>query len=466
MTYYCSYFKTKRENDTVLSLLSIILVIIVLIIFLKNIKNPQKIFIDLTLLLLFFGIHVNTGYFLRIGNFYVSYTEFLLVLTFGLSLFFLRNIKVNYIKIFSFVSLIVVILIGWLKLNNVFSDIKVLPIGGSWDALYWGENTNLLFSEINLVGITGVMRLFVLIMIFTITIVLIDFVKNNPSLRKKLIKSVVHFGVFIALFCVFEQIYKIITTNDLFILKWLFNDYNHPGRYFSRGGLPALQGFTMEPSHLVRGLIVSLILILFFNYWSKKRKIVLNSLFLYILIFSGSASGIVIAGVFLFFLAYLKLPLRLFTAISIVFLVVSGFLIAIFIDIPFVSYYIDRFSFFVGNTSSIGSEGVRTLSIKSVMNVFFENPLFGRGFGITNAHGFIPSILSNVGILGVIFWFFSFVPIIKLNLKLLIAFFLFANVYWYLYDLALFYSVELIIVSVIISTIGVEYKDKDLKIEQ
>jgi len=71
----------------------------------------------------------------------------------------------------------------------------------------------------------------------------------------------------------------------------------------------------------------------------------------------------------------------------------------------------------VGFGPVIGSESIRLLSITTSLEFLSRNPFFGIGIGSTNAHGFIPSMLSNIGILGFIAWLLFFSDALNIKKK-------------------------------------------------
>ena len=56
------------------------------------------------------------------------------------------------------------------------------------------------------------------------------------------------------------------------------------------------------------------------------------------------------------------------------------------------------------NSTGLGSETSRLYSVSIALNAFKNNILFGIGLGSLDVHGFIPSLVSNIGLVGCLFF--------------------------------------------------------------
>ena len=89
-----------------------------------------------------------------------------------------------------------------------------------------------------------------------------------------------------------------------------------------------------------------------------------------------------------------------FLVVIVIFTLVAGFVQILSYNLPIVEYYLSRFYALLGAVPSVGSEQIRLMSITYSYNLFFKYPLFGIGIGSSTAHGFMPNLLANMGIIG------------------------------------------------------------------
>jgi len=89
-----------------------------------------------------------------------------------------------------------------------------------------------------------------------------------------------------------------------------------------------------------------------------------------------------------------------FLVVIVIILLVVGIVQILSYNFPIIDYYLIRFYGLLGIVPSVGSESIRSMSITYSYKLFFKYPLFGIGIGSSMAHGFIPNLLANIGIVG------------------------------------------------------------------
>lgn len=174
-----------------------------------------------------------------------------------------------------------------------------------------------------------------------------------------------------------------------------------------RGSIYSLQGLTREPSHLASAMFWLGLIIIFSNY-SKRfiwKMLLCVSLFMLI---SRSFSGILF--ILALYTIYAIENNKKKFIYSLLLIIVAP---VILLSSSF-SYYVDRIGnvlalLKLGGASTTISEHVRVISIIENLKIFLSRPFFGIGIGTTYAHGALPSILSNIGILGFLTWFVFFI---------------------------------------------------------
>lgn len=363
-------------------------------------KNKSDYFILTLKTLIVFSLYINIGYFMKIGSFELLYSEILTVLVVLLGTF---RVKFSMPKksIFSVLTLFIVILIGYAVLLNFKNPPMVLPVGGSWDGYFIGREYLLQarFGSSHYLRLIRIVLFICLLYVFDRTL--------DKKMMLNIKKFVVNSAIFFAGFGLIEQIIKISGSNIISELTTRF--FGEVGSHLTwiavRGGLPVLQGLTLEPGHYAQSFIPAILILFLDENFTEKKRFFCFILFSYVIFFSGSFAGVAIvffmAMLYLFSNKDFFLPKLFFYFLSMILALV---VIGKTQPLMFQYYTLRITSFFRGN--SIGtSEGVRMTSLESAINLFKAHPYFGVGLGTTDVSGFIPTLLANVGIVGSAFWF-------------------------------------------------------------
>lgn len=374
-------------------------------------RNLKKFSVFLFLDAIAFALLVNSGYFIRIGALVLEYEEILSVLF--LFIYFLGSgfNKINSKTFFKGILLITTALLGvFLLILISHNNITVVPIGASWDAYYAGKNVMvpLSFSSANLE------RIFRLILFVLMGLCIKDILKSNRNLIAKSLVFFTSLQILIGLIDLMSKLlFNVSLIPNISALFFGVGSSQYMG-VAVRGGLPSIQGFMKEPSHFADSFIPGLTY-LALNKNKSQKEILIEFLSVLILLLSGSFTGFAIVLYWLLLYAYRfvmnsklgKLPsiLVLLTIFFLSFEVVQ----ILSHNFSIIEYYISRLYSLLGIGPSVGSESIRLMSITYSFDLFIRYPLFGIGIGSSIAHGFIPNLLANMGIIGFLGWLsFSF----------------------------------------------------------
>jgi len=354
---------------------------------------------------------VNSGYFIKIGSLYLSYEEVLTL--FFLTAWFLNNGFTHIDKkvFLKGIILINVSLIGiYLLITFPKSNTMVMPIGGNWDAYYAGINQMkpLAFSSNNSE------RVFRLILFVMIGLSVKNILKSNMNL---ILKAFIYFTAAQALIGYFDLFSKLLLNAPVIqnFTSVIFGvETSQNLNLLFRAGLPTIQGLMKEPGHFAQSFIPGLTLLAL----SKNKNLALITiefLSIVILFLSGSFAGFSIILLWFLLHAYkFVISSRLGKILSFLLIIVMFILGIVVIQIlansfSIIDYYVSRFYGLLGIGPSIGSETIRLMSINYSFELFAKYPFFGIGLGSSVAHGFIPNLLANMGIIGFFSWIvFSF----------------------------------------------------------
>lgn len=368
-----------------------------------KIKSTKLYYIFLIKLLIIFSLYIQIGYFFQIGSFQFEYSEVLMFILVLMGIPFFKKEKVPVISWFVLWGLCISIALAYLSLIFSQQKILVLPSGGSWDQLVWG-NQHLTYANFTISNIMKVLRMAIFLILFWI---MDRFLLNERSISDDLKKFIVNSGIFFAFVAIVEQITKTLFHSTIF-LDITTNVFgvaeSQVVKNFERGGIFALQGLTFEPSVFVLSFLPAILILLTSNLFNEKQKLLKLILFLYVIISSGSFGGFALVSFFIGVYLFVNKKL-IFVKISSFLIIIIGFIILMSIVPTFSnlsSYYVERI-FSIVNGTGIGSETSRLYSVSVAMNAFKGNPFFGIGLGTLDVHGFIPTLLSNFGIIGIIF---------------------------------------------------------------
>ncbi|MGE6553753.1 hypothetical protein [Exiguobacterium artemiae] len=381
-------------------------VLLILFLIFGNIKYNTKelYYVFLLKVLIVFSLYIQIGYFIQIGSFQLEYSELLMIIIVVLGFSSFKNGKVPILSWLVFLGLMMSIVLGYFSLIFSQENSLVLAEGGSWDQVVWGNQflTEATFTASNIMKL---LRILVFILLFWIIDMLLS--QKNYIINELKIFTV-NAGVVFAGIALIEQITKTILKSTVFldVTTSIFGvAASQVTKNFERGGLFALQGMTFEPSVFALSFLPPILLLLTSSNFKEIKKFSILSLFIYVIICSGSFGGFALVAFFV--------GVYLFSNKKLIFMKIfcfSGLIILMVIIIKFVpifneifSYYFERIFSFV-NSTGLGSETSRLYSVSIALNAFKNNILFGIGLGSLDVHGFIPSLVSNIGLVGCLFF--------------------------------------------------------------
>lgn len=348
--------------------------------------------------------------------------EFLLALTIFLSLFFTAGavlsvgaIEVSYAQFSAVITVIIAICSGhWFKKRNEFSFYL------KWTAFFISVLLSYVFTLFDffndeLVYATGddfangrltipefsfsnIKELINLILYFLICSLVVNAEQN------KIKDKVFSWSKILIIIIFIEFITKNIFNSTIFIdiVHFFFGEAKYQIDFlFERAGYNALQGFTREPNHLARGLFILLVGLVLTKDKSIYFYVTMGA---FLLFASGSFAGFS----FVFFLCAI--------------IVVEKFNYKIFFTIPvliLLLYIISRnvdFHYYLDRAENLKYD-LRIISIVKSFDVFISSPFFGVGFGNSMSFGTLSTLLSNLGLIGSLLWYFSSAHGYELNRK-------------------------------------------------
>lgn len=379
-------------------------------------RSSLQLFRNFLILEFIFSIFkLNYGYFFKLGGTEIQYGEIILALVFSSAALHLGVSKINRPTLFHSAVLVLVTITGIIGVWLVPADVSVIGFNnyGGWDGYLRGELTNM-------APVTFSMQS--LLMLARVCFFVIVLVAAKSVLTRKDWLQIFELLVLVAkvmiIFGLFEILIRFALNYDLnLLLNQIF------GRGISTGGaLTRLQGLSREPSHYALALFN--MMILFMLRMKIRNKFGNEIIWLGLILLIGT-----LASTFSFFIAVLS-ALLLFSMINSttagkvhvgnlaiyslgLLLAVAGFL---FYSWSMSSGLMLRIieagvqaqngltgAYVIGE--DYGSEASRIIGMIESFNSYLARPFFGLGLGTTYCVSGIISILSNVGLLGLIIWF-------------------------------------------------------------
>lgn len=410
-------------------------------------------FIDNYALLCNVYIFIGVGYFYSSPLFEIDHDEIITLVLFIQSIFLIIRRSGKSLKNESIITAFLLILSICISLLIL----KIFPYNiGTYNLKLSQYDYYLGIREVPEVGIQSLRFLIRIVMHLCIALALGKVLDGNNLYR--IVNKIIKFSIFISVIILFElinNIYHILEINE--IIRIIFGRSSIEN--LQRGGLYSLKGFHTEPSHLAIGYWTYLLIIIFS---STKRKNFLIFISLIILLLSMSLTGFLffIAGIFLYYLTdntFGKISKR--KTLILFFL----FFIVIFIYFTFGEYYnmrIDNsikqiFDNKIIQTDNSGSEILRMAMTVEAFQHFLRRPLFGIGLGTVWSYSAIPTILANIGILGIFVYTkftFSISRIGKIKNKLIFVYAIIIFVYLFSDTIRILYSPSLLLFNFIVGT--------------
>lgn len=382
------------------------LIVIALLLFgLIRYKSYTKYYVYLIKTLIVFSVYIQIGYFVQIGSLQVEYAEVLTILAIIVGIPLLKNVRIPVLSLLLTGGLVFTILIGFMHLIYTNNPPIVLPVGGSWDLLLWGQDT-LSTASFSLSNILRIIRIIVFLMLY---FVLDKFLLRDNEKSNEMKSFVVNSGLFFAGLGIIEQITKTLLNSTIFI-DFTTNIFGIAESQvtvnFERGGVFALQGLTHEPSIFAFSFLPAILILMTSNLFSEKKRFWSLAVFIYVVLSSSSFAGFALTALFLvsYLISNRKVIIHkiyLFIVVGITSMTILAFDSS---TSNLFSYYIERVISFL-NGGGYGSENSRLYSIENAVNLFKEYPFFGIGIGTTDVHGFIPTLLASLGLIGSVLWF-------------------------------------------------------------
>lgn len=223
--------------------------------------------------------------------------------------------------------------------------------------------------------------------------------------KSEIEKILLLFGKFYFSFILFEFIVKLLSLNIIFDTIYTIILGFRPLSE-ERGSLPALIGFTLEPSHLGYSLILPLIV-----YSYKNRTSFLFFLMLLLMLLSGSLRTSSFA-LWIILLYFSGVVIKFNITTIVVTLILSIFFIiavSIFIPSDFLDYSYSRYMSVFNPFESEGSSGVRIFTWQYAFDAIRISPLFGIGLGSISIYSGLLATIASVGFVG----FYSYIKLVK-----------------------------------------------------
>lgn len=364
------------------------------------------------------------GYFFAIGESEVSYEDAFATILLVINCVSMAKHKRYDKKTFIVaMALLTVALLGIIMENIAPYQGLIIPYNSkrAWDGYAIGveDKTEVVYS------VTRFMLLYVRILSLATTILVIN--KKLPtSCYKIIVRKISGFGKIVLSYGVAELVLKNIfhsnLTNRINCTMFGLGISTYTEIAFS-SGLARLQGFTREPSHFSMAIFYFVLIIIMNDLINntKKTGFWLPVSMLLLLMSRSFAALVYLILIFVFVFTFYrkgenaaninKMKQRLWF--------ISGFTIAgviVLLLCGMESYLSDRLAYVVrvvgtlvtgnlrGGGVPVNSDVVRLVSIIDTTKDFLHRPLLGLGMGVEAAHSGVVSMLADIGVLGVFFW--------------------------------------------------------------
>lgn len=363
-------------------------------------RSISKMYVHILGLTIAVEVFVNSGYFMLIGSNEVIYSDVLIGILTILTLFLARIRTIHLVDAAVFLSVIMSSL--WLLLFPYRSNNDVIL----FQSVIKQNDINSLIV-FNPSTILRIIRFF----LFIICGAGMVNIGRKVKIDRVPVQYILSFSYALFGFLVFEIISKTFFGSMIsyrFIQVFFGEGISTLDFLLARGGFSTIQGFTREPSHLALGLFASSMLIYLSNQATKRKKahLFLSATFCLI---SASFAGLLFSMILLLLLIKVSKPTSTILALT----GVGLLLVLIFMNNPKIQYleyissrFTNLFSTFSGSKGLNFSTSDQTRVMGIVQAFFFSTtrPLFGIGLGTFDTHAAIPSLLCNIGFIGVITW--------------------------------------------------------------
>lgn len=388
--------------------IAILIIFIILYIIVRNYKKDIKnIYIEIFELYFIVSIIMNIGYFFKLGNTDIGIDTFLSLIVLILSIFMMfrgyYNKKIMQIG-YLFYACVVMSILGGL----------VFPYGGQWihsvdlwDAYITGDvdmTGGISFSSQTVIYMIAVIRFPIILSVVS------DFYKRGElkgilGLVGMAIITVIIYGVLEVLL---KKLFGVDTSP---FINMFFGEADA-----TANGVDRLQGFCKEPSQyatILFGLSVFQIIEIKQSKGCAAKINAVNHLKLFLLLLlmvvSSSLMALIFALLVIIVYFFLIVPANKkiwWVAAGMVLLIVALIVIP---KIEAISIRLERLWLAIKSLadgerfqSYTTSEAARFISMIEMFKLSVHRPLFGIGFGQTDAHSTLAALLGNCGYLGLI----------------------------------------------------------------
>jgi hypothetical protein len=356
-----------------------------------------------------------------------------------MSLVIIYNNQFNKNLFFFGYGLVFSIVLGLVFLIITPLNYEIISYGMSWNEYFYD---NMVYPVFSIQSIKMLIRIVLFIIISISTSLLLD-----ESEFEKIVNRFIKFGMFVICFTFVEFFVKNFLKSSI-INNFLASFFGVGGSTLTilleRDSFYSLQGFMKEPSHLAISLFWLGLIVIFSNKSQKMTNFLLILIYL-CLFLSRSFAGILYAvGLILIYsVVNKKLMQFLLAVLGVPPLIIMS---------DFFTYYLERFDKILilknlADASVTSSSQIRLVSIIENIIILMKRPFFGAGLGVTYAHGAIPSLLSNIGIIGFLFWMlfvFRGIGELRLNRIFFIILSIFLTCWFFTGDIGAVYILTLL----------------------
>lgn len=381
-------------------------------------KGIQNFFKQIFTLYIAVSLHIDTGYFIKIGSISVGFSTFLslLLLLIGLIYIFLGG-KFDKKIFICGIGLILSIGLGYFNfLLNPYTG-GIIQELADWDQYIWG-NAELVYNP----QLTNTWKNLLIAAIRYPIILSIAYCNIDRKEWADILKILAKVTLIVLIYGIIESLIKFVfhESSTKLIINKIFGEVENA--YL---GTDRLQGLFLEASHYSMGLfcmgIISLLGLCGIKnkvceFHNHHKSLYYTNFLLVIILMVFSTSFSTLIYIVILFVAYgsfyKKIDIRiiLFIGVSIVAVVIT-ILTHNNIANTQNSFFtrLDRVFRILGELLSggdveVSSESVRVMSILSMIRIIFSRPFFGVGLGITDAHSTLFALIANIGVIGVLFF--------------------------------------------------------------
>lgn len=444
---------------------SFLMVCILSIIFVKyltqkngTIKLNRKnvLFLKLFSLYVVINLFLGIGYFLKIGEREISYSDVVFFALFVVAISILWKKPVNgkiYLLLIIFViSCLVSVCLNFVLKYNEYG----IPYGQNWDLYFYKRiSFSLLKPSKN-----GLFHLIKIIMTFTVLLTFLLIIDKDTI--KEFLKIVKLFSGIIILLGIIEFIFKNLlhssAVNDFYAFVFGVGQSTKKGLGAYSNGIYATIGLRREQSDFSSTISIAGILNLFLYSLDKKKSSFLISVLCIVeSVMSIAFTSLLYGALYLSFLFIIIWRKNLKTKIFLSAFAVLALSVGTVLVLK--SSYLSRiknsfkilFDFNENGTYDINSENIRLYSILYNFKIWLRHPLFGIGLGASYSHGGLSSALVSIGIVGFSLYWITINVVFKKTLNRaipVIPFLLMNVVYFFRGGIDYYYNMPMMILFV------------------